>query len=121
MRDAVDAGKRVLTKEKIDRQLLGQSGATTLFLKVGEVHHSSNKTVSFNTHGLIREQLYNSTSMIYNMLLQKEENNRPFKPQIHQQKRRGQNQQNFGDRDRNRSFSRDRKRQNFRPKYRKQP
>ena len=53
------------------------------------------------------------------MFLQKEENNRPFKPQIHQKKRRGQNQQNFGDRDRNRPFSRDRQRQNFRPNYRR--
>ena len=48
LRDAVDAGKRVPTKEKIDRQLSGQCGATTPFMKVGDAHHS-NKTVSFNT------------------------------------------------------------------------
>ena len=86
MRDEVDAAKRVLTKEKIDRQLSGQSSATTPFMKVGEVHHLNNKTVS----DLIREQLESLSSMVYNMSIQKEENNRPFKPQIHQRKRRGQ-------------------------------
>ena len=59
--------------------------------------------------------------MLYNMSIQKKENNRPFKPQIHQKKRRGQNQQNFDDSDRNRSFSRDRQRQNFRVNYKRQP
>ena len=49
LRVAVDAAKRVLTKEKIDRQLSGQSGTTTAFLK-GDVHNSNRKTVSFNTH-----------------------------------------------------------------------
>ena len=44
LRDAVDAAKRVLTKEKIDRQISGQSGTTTPFKKVGYGHHS-NKTV----------------------------------------------------------------------------
>ena len=98
--------KRVLTKEKIDRQLTGQSVTTTPFMKVGDVHHSI-KTVSFNTHDLIREQLESLTSMVYNMSIHKEDNNRPFKPQIHQKKRRGQNRQNFGNRDRNRSYSRE--------------
>ena len=49
LRDDVDAMKRVLTKEKIDKQLSGQSGATTPFMKVGDVPHSSKK-VSFNAH-----------------------------------------------------------------------
>ena len=58
--------------------------------------------------------------MVYNASTQKEENNRPIKAQIHQRKRRGQNWQNVGDRDRNRSFSRDRKRQNLSSNYRRQ-
>ena len=48
--------KRVLTKEKIDRQLSGQSGATIPFMKVGDADHL-NKMLSFNAHDLIREQL----------------------------------------------------------------
>ena len=80
--------KKVLTKEKIDRQLSGQSGATTPFMKVGDVDHL-NKMLLFNAHDLIREQLENLTSMVYNMSVNKEDNNRPFKPHIHQKKRRG--------------------------------
>ena len=49
LREAVDTAKRVLTKVKIDRQLSGQSGTTTPFMKVGDVHHSNRKTVSFST------------------------------------------------------------------------
>ena len=53
LRVAVDAAKRVLMKEKIDRQLSGQSGTTTPFMKVGDVHNSNKKTVTFNTQDLI--------------------------------------------------------------------
>ena len=107
LRDTVDAAKRVLMKEKIDKQLSGQSGTTAPFMKVGDTSHS-NKKVSFNAHDPIREQLENLTSMVYSMSIQKEENNRPFKPQIYQKRRRGKNRWNFGNR--NRSFSRDRQR-----------
>ena len=69
-------------KEKIDKQLSGQSGTTTPFMKVGDIPHSSKK-VSFNDHMIqLGEQLESLTSMVYNMSIQKEENNRPFKPQI---------------------------------------
>ena len=85
LRDAVDAAKRVLTKEKIDRQLSGQSDASAPFMEAGDVHHS-NKTVSFNTHDPIREQLESLTSMVYNISIHKEDNSRPFRPQIHPKK-----------------------------------
>ena len=77
--------------------------------------------MSFNTQDLIRKQIDNLTSMVYNMSIQKEGNNRSFKPQIYQKGKRGQNKQKFRDRDRNRSSSRDRVnyRQNFRPNYRR--
>ena len=65
MRDAVDVAKRVLTKEKVGRQLSGQTGETTPFMKVGGVHHSNRKSVSFSTQYLIREQLDNLISMVY--------------------------------------------------------
>ena len=66
MREAIDVAKRVLTKEKIDKQLSGKSGTTTPFMKVGDVHHSNRRTVSFSTQDPIREQLNNLTSMVYN-------------------------------------------------------
>ena len=90
LRDDIAAAKRMLTKEKIDKQLSGQSGTTTPFMKEGDIPHSSMK-VSFNAHNPIREQLESLTSMVYNMSVQKEENNRPFKPQIYQKRGRGQN------------------------------
>ena len=89
LRGVVDAAKRVLTKEKIDRQLSGQTGATTPFMKVGYVH-SNNKTISFSTQDSIREQLDSLTSMVYNMSMQKERNNQSLDPQIHQKRKRGQ-------------------------------
>ena len=89
LRDAVDATKRVLTKEKIAKQLSGQSSTTTPFMKVGDAPHLSQK-VSFNANP-IREQLESLTFMVYNMSVPKEENNRPFKPQIHPKRGRGQN------------------------------
>ena len=86
----------------MDRQLSGQSGTTIPFMKVGDVYHSNRNTVSFSTQDPIREQLDNLTSMVYHMSMEKEGNNRSFKPQIHQKRKRGQSQQHFRDRDRNR-------------------
>ena len=91
LRDAVDVAKRVLTKEKVDRQLSGHTGATTPFMKVGDVHHSNRESVSFSAQDPIREQLDNLTSMVYHMSMEKEGNNRSFKPQIHQNRKRGLN------------------------------
>ena len=53
LRVAVDATKRVLIKERIDRQLPDQSGTTTPFMKVGDVHNSNRKTASLSTQDLI--------------------------------------------------------------------
>ena len=53
LRVTVDTVKRRLMKERIDRQLSGQSGTTTPFMKVGDVHNCNRKRVSFNTQDLI--------------------------------------------------------------------
>ena len=45
LRDTVDATKRVLRKEKLDRQLPGLAGAATPFMKVGTVPHSGKKVI----------------------------------------------------------------------------
>ena len=95
-RDAVDAAKRVLTREMLDKQLTEQAGTTTPFMKVGGISHLGKK-VSFNVQDPIREQLASMTSKVYNMSIQKEENSKPFKPQIYQKRGWGQNRLNFGD------------------------
>ena len=105
--------KKVLIKEKLDTKLSGQAGTTTPFMKVGDISHPGKK-VSFNVQNPIREQLESLTSMVYNMSMQKEENTKPFKSKMYQKRGRGQNRQNFGDRDRSRTFNSDRQRQNFR-------
>ena len=64
LRVAVDTAKGVLMKEKIDRQLSGQLGTTTPFMKVEDVHNSNRKTVSFNNQDPIPEQLDNLTSIV---------------------------------------------------------
>ena len=79
LRDAVDAMKRVLMKEKLHKQLSGQAGTAIPFMKVGDISHPGKK-VSFNVQDPIREQLESLTSMVYNMSIQKEENSKPFKP-----------------------------------------
>ena len=111
LRDAADAAKRVLSKGKLDKQLSGQARATTSFMKVGNTSHSGKK-VSFKVQDPIREQLENLTSMVYNMSMEKKENSKLFKPQIYQKRGRVQSRQNFGNRDRGRTFSSDR--QNYR-------
>ena len=44
LREAVETAKRILTKEKMDRQLSGQA-STTLFMSVRDGH---NKRVTFS-------------------------------------------------------------------------
>ena len=56
LRDAVDDARRVLLKENLDKQLSGQTGATTPFMQVGHTSHSGKKT-SFKVQDPITEQL----------------------------------------------------------------
>ena len=52
LKQAVETVKRIFTREKIDRQLSGQSTTSAPFMKVSESHYTSNKkAVSFNTPG----------------------------------------------------------------------
>ena len=43
LRDAVDAMKRVPTKEKLDKHLSGQTVNSTPFMKMGDTSHSGRK------------------------------------------------------------------------------
>ena len=113
MRDAVDAAKRLLTKEKLDKQLSGKAAASNPFMNIGDVS-CPGKKVSFNAQDLIGKQLENLTSMVYNMSVQKEEGKKPFKPQVYPRRGRGQGRRSFDNRDRSRSFNVDRQRQIFR-------
>ena len=98
LREAVDTAKRVLNKEKLDKQLTGQVSSTSPFMKMRDTTHSGQKVL------MKLQDLETVTSMMYNMSLQQGKTKKPFKPQVYQKRGRGQ-RQNY-DRDRSRNNNR---------------
>ena len=74
--------KRILTKEKIDRQLAGQSSSTPFM----GVRNSYNKRVTFNTQDRLEDKIDKLTAMIGKLAVRDSEVNRTFKPQVYQSK-----------------------------------
>ena len=107
----MDAAKRVLTKEKLYKQLSGQTANSTPFIKMEDTVHSGKK-ILIKPQDSIEERLENLTSIMYKISIQQGEGKKPFKPQVYLKSGRGQRRQNFGNRDRSRNN--DRQRQNFR-------
>ena len=97
LREAVDTAKRVMTKEKLDKQLTGQASNISPFMKLGDDTHSGQQRV------LKPQDLEAISSMMYNVSLQGK-TGKPFKPQVYQ--RRGRGQRKSYDRDRSRNNSR---------------
>ena len=108
LQEAVDAAKRVLTKEKLDKHLSGQTANSTPFMKMGDTVHPGKK-ISIKPQDSIKERLVNLTSMMYKMSIQQEEGKKPFEPQVYPKRGRGQRRQNFSNRDRSRNNDRQRK------------
>ena len=82
----VETVKRILTKERIDRQLAGQS-STTPFMSVKEIY---SKWVTFDTQDRLEGKIDKLKAMMDKLAAKDSEVNRPFKPQMYQSKRRGQ-------------------------------
>ena len=106
----------MLTKEKIDKQLVGQSSSTP-FMNIRE---SQDKKVSFNIHDDLEHKIDRLTVMMDKLVTEDNRCSKPFKPQVYQPSRgRGQNRKNFHGRFRNNvyrgcgSYN-----QNFRGRYR---
>ena len=97
LQEAVDAAKRALTKEKLDKQLSGQTANSTPFMKMEDTVHPGKK-MPIKPQDSIEERLENLTSMMYKMSIQ-QESKKPFKPQVYQKRGRGQRRQNFGNRE----------------------
>ena len=97
LRLAVETAKRVLTKEKIDRQMSGQSSAT-LFMKVSNDHNyssknSSKKGVNFDVLETIErnsDSIDKLTSLVSKMNMKMDKCEAQYKPQVYQGRRRGQ-------------------------------
>ena len=114
LRDAIDLAKRVLTKEKLDRQLTGQT--STPFMRACSNDNysvpTSNKIgVTFDTMETLerkRDCIGKLTSLVSAMKMTINKKQSPYKPKIYLGRSRNQNKnrQNFMSRDR--SFSRGR-------------
>ena len=90
--DAVETAKRFLTKEKIDRQMTGQS--STPFMKLSD---KKRKSVTFETKEALEktsENMERMTVLMDKMYIKLEQKDVPYKPQIYQ-RGRGQNQRQF--------------------------
>ena len=135
LRDAIDLAKRVLTKEKLDRQLAGQS--STPFMKPtsnGDSHSPTSdqkKGVTFDAMETLERNsdcIDRLTSLVSDLKMTIDRKQPQHKPKIYRGRSQNQNtgRQNFTPR--NRSFSRGRKqggnrgnynnRNNYRPNYR---
>ena len=80
LRQAVEAAKRILTKEKIDRQLSRKSSSTP-FVNIKDNH---SKRVTFNTGDKLGDKIDKLTVMIGKLAARDRRSSRQFKPQIYQ-------------------------------------
>ena len=72
----VETSKRILTKEKIDRQLAGQT-SSTLFMSLRD---GLNKRVTLNATDGIGQKIDKLTIVMSRLVTEDEEQNKPFKP-----------------------------------------
>ena len=136
LRDAIDLAKRVLTKEKLDRQLIRQS--STPFMKTTSTtdsHSPQNqqkKGVTFDAMEMLERNsdcIDRLTTLVSDLKVTMDRKQTQYKPKIYQGRSQNQDkgQQNFTPR--NRSFSRGRNqdgnrgncnnnRNNYRPNFR---
>ena len=113
LRQAVETVKRILTKEKLDKQLTGQT-STSPFISI---RNGTKRKVSFNTKDELGDKIDILTVMMGRLAARESNDKRPFRPQIyksrgsyHHSQNRNYNQRNYQNRNRlgNISGSRDR-------------
>ena len=85
LKQAVDTAKRILTKEKLDKQLTGQT-STSPFLSIRE---GTDKGVPLNVRDELGDKIDKLTMVMSKVAATDSHKRRPFKPQIY--KSRGQN------------------------------
>ena len=89
LHEAVETEKRFLTKEKIDRQMTGQS--LTPFMKL---NNKKRQTVLFDTRDVLvrnSENMEWMTTLMDKMYIKLDQKEAPYKPQIYPKRGRGQN------------------------------
>ena len=87
LRQAPETAKRILTKEKLDKQLTGQTSASP-FLSIRE---GANRRVSFDTRDGLGAKIDKLTAMLGRLAAKDSIEKRPFKPQIYQSRGKAQN------------------------------
>ena len=83
VRQVVETAKRILTKEKIDRQLVGQAYLTPFM----SARDGLKKRVTFNTSDNLEQKIDRLTVMIGKLVMEDEGQSKPFKPQVYQSNR----------------------------------
>ena len=92
LRIAVDTAKRMLTKEKIDKQLAGQSSSTPFM----NIRDSQGKKVSFNMQDDLEQKIDKLMVMMDKLVTEDDRCSKPFRPQIyHPSRGRNQNRGNI--------------------------
>ena len=95
LRQAIETAKRILTKEKLDKQLTGQTSSSPL-LSIREGH---SRRVSFDTRKELGNKIDKLAFMIGKLAAKDSGKGRQYKPQIQQSRGRGQsrgnNQRNY--------------------------
>ena len=108
LRDAIDLAKRVLTKEKLDRQLTGQSSTPFMRMTNNENHavpNNNKRGVTFDAMETLERNsdcIDKLTSLVSDMKMTMDRKQSSYKPRIYQGRSRNQNrnQQNFMPRNR---------------------
>ena len=87
--------KRILTKEKVDRQLTGQTSSTP-FMGIKE---GFSEKVTFDMTDSIQQKIDKLMVMMGKLVMEDKGQNRQFKPQVYQFNRgRGQTRHNYDQR-----------------------
>ena len=95
LRQAVEMAKRILMKEKIGRQLAGQT-SSTLFMNIKE---GFGKKVTFDTTDSMEQKIDKLMVMMGQLVMEDKRQNRQFKPWVYQSNRgRGQTRCNYDQR-----------------------
>ena len=84
LRQAVETVKRILTKEKLDRQLTGQT-STGPFMNIRD---GNDKRVSFNARDELGDKIDKLTVMMSKLVAKDSHERKPFKPQIYKSRGR---------------------------------
>ena len=115
LRQAVETAKRILTKEKLDKQLTGQSSASPFM----NIRDGRERRVPFSTRDELGDKIDKLTVAMSRLAAKDNHEKRPFKPQIYNSvgQNRSLNQENFQNRPSNRSrgqYTSSRPRHNYR-------